>query len=71
MPTYISIKDLHDWILANESSFDQSCKTEIKSSIETSPLLHKTISEFNKVKHIVENASVLDVMIQDGGFVLN
>ncbi len=73
LPAYISIKDLHDC-----SGFSpikvhliSHAKRRLKALLNTSPLLHQTISEFKQVRHIIQNASVLDILLQDGGFILN
>ena len=72
-PAYVSTKDLHDcsgFTYVKEHLISHA-KRRLKALLKTSPLLHKTVSDYNQVKHIIENASVLDVLEQEGGLVLN
>ena len=72
-PAYVSIKDLHDCsgIKEMKAHLISHAKRRLEALLKTSPLLHKTVSDYSQVKHIVENASVLDVLEQEGGLVLS
>ena len=67
IPSYVSIKDLHDCtgvppILDHLVSF---AKQRLQSMKKTSPLVNPVIEEYNSVSNITENASVLDVILNN------
>ena len=72
-PAYVSIKDLHDCsgITEMKDHLISHAKRRLEALLKTSPLLHETVINYSQVKHISENASVLDVLEQEGGLVLN
>ena len=63
-PAYISVKDLHDcsdFPFIKDHLMEHTRK-RIKSMERLSPLIAATISAYEKIKHIKENASTLDVI---------
>ena len=63
-PAYISIKDLHDYsgLPLIKDHLIKFAKGRLNAIRKASPLVEKTIQNYEEVKHIRQNASVLDVL---------
>ena len=63
-PAYVSINDLHDssGLLKIKEHLIQFAQRRFANMERSSPLISKTVEEYAQVKHIRENASVLDVI---------
>ena len=72
LPAYVSIKDLHDCsgIPLIKDHLISYARRRLRALLKSSPLLPNVITDYNRVKHIVENASVLDVLFRNGGLIL-
>ena len=67
-PAYVSIKDLHDCtgIPLISDHLVSFAKRRLEAMKKTSPLIGATIEDYNSVRHITENASTFDVIINAG-----
>ena len=67
-PAYVSVKDLHD--LAGISQIKDHLTYFARKQLENiktrSPIVNATLLEYEAVKHIRENASILDVLGSNG-----
>ena len=63
-PAYVSVKDLHDCsgLPLIKDHLIEHTRKRIKTMERLSPILTATISTYEKIKHIKENASTLDVI---------
>ena len=63
-PRYISISDLHDCsgLLPVKEHLIWCAKRRIAAMETTSPIIGSTISDYMSVRHILENASILDAV---------
>ena len=63
-PAYVAIDDLHDCcgLTHIKDYLKESAKKKLNLMKRTSPLIHDIFTEFDQVKHITENASILDAL---------
>ena len=63
-PAYVSIEDLHDCcsLPPVKDYLIQSARKKLAVIKRASPLVCEVIAEYDKVKDIKENASILDVL---------
>ena len=63
-PAYVATKDLHDasGLVPIKSHLIEIGSKRINSFIKNSPIVGKSIQDYNRVKHIKENASPLDII---------
>ena len=63
-PAYVSIHDLHDCsgLQMLKTHLTDSAKSRLTNLKRTSPLIQPTINDYQSVKHIKENISVLDII---------
>ena len=63
-PRYMAIKDLHDCTGSHpiRQHLINHARKRLNTMRRNSPILQKVIQEFQKVKHIHENASTLDII---------
>ena len=67
-PAYINIKDLHDCsgLQPIKEFLIEHARKRIKHMERLSPNLNTTISTYQRIRHIRENASALDVINYEG-----
>ena len=63
-PKYITIHDLHDCtgFVTIKDHLVSYAKQRVKTMRKNSNILEKSIEQYNRVKHILENQSPMDVI---------
>ena len=66
-PAYVSIHDLHDCsgLGKIKDHLKEFAQKRLESMKVQSPLIEKVMEDYSHVKHIKENASILDVILKD------
>ena len=67
-PGYVSVKDLHDCsgLPLIKDHLIQHARKRIKDMERLSPILGKSITKYQQIRHIKENASCLDIIDYQG-----
>ena len=63
-PSYVATRDLHDLagIPQIKEHLTQFARKQLEKTTARSPIVNTTLLEYEEVKHIKENASILDVL---------